>query len=227
MLFDPSRHEPLQERAWDEAAARAAIERIVRDAEARFSPQAYWPLRPGTPTATTPRRCTPLLRRLRGDLGARLPARGGRGDARTRLREWRRTPARSQPGVAGEGHVWPKAPSAFVPLRRHRRPDAGPGAAPGRDDDGPPSRADRRQPRPPGARADVGLAWHHCWRRSSCTGAPARHAGPTCSAARRAALWSQLLWSDEYGCHYWMQDLYGHQSSYLDAVHGFVGHDAV
>ena len=41
---------------------------------------------------------------------------------------------------------------------------------------------------------------------------------------RRTArkLWSQLLWSDEHQCHYWTQDMYGEQSSYLDAAHGFV-----
>jgi hypothetical protein len=32
---------------------------------------------------------------------------------------------------------------------------------------------------------------------------------------------SELLWSEEHGCHYWMQELYGEPSSYLDAVHGF------
>src|SRR5262249_48337355 len=31
---------------WDEARARRAIEHIVGDAEARFSPQSYWPLHP-------------------------------------------------------------------------------------------------------------------------------------------------------------------------------------
>jgi hypothetical protein len=35
-------------------------------------------------------------------------------------------------------------------------------------------------------------------------------------------LWSQLLWSDTHQCHYWTQDMYGEQSSYLDGVHGFV-----
>jgi hypothetical protein len=40
-------------------------------------------------------------------------------------------------------------------------------------------------------------------------------------------LWSQLLWSDEEQCHYWMQNLYGHRSTYLDAVHGFVATAAV
>jgi hypothetical protein len=33
---------------------------------------------------------------------------------------------------------------------------------------------------------------------------------------------SQLLWSDEFACEYWTQDLYGDRSTYLDAVHGFV-----
>jgi len=37
-----------------------------------------------------------------------------------------------------------------------------------------------------------------------------------------AVLWSQLEWSDEESCHYWTQDLYGHRSTYVDAVHGFV-----
>ena len=46
---------------------------------------------------------------------------------------------------------------------------------------------------------------------------------------RRCArtLWSQLLWSPEYACHYWTQDMYGTRSSYIDAVHGFVGNASV
>lgn len=46
MLFDPDRHEPLTHSAWDETSAIAAIERIVRDTEARFSEESYWPLHP-------------------------------------------------------------------------------------------------------------------------------------------------------------------------------------
>ena len=37
-----------------------------------------------------------------------------------------------------------------------------------------------------------------------------------------AKLWSELQWSSEYECHYWTQDLYGDQATFLDAVHGFV-----
>jgi hypothetical protein len=35
-------------------------------------------------------------------------------------------------------------------------------------------------------------------------------------------LHGELEWSDEFACAYWTQDLYGHRSTYLDAVHGFV-----
>jgi len=37
-----------------------------------------------------------------------------------------------------------------------------------------------------------------------------------------SVLWEQLSWSQAEQCHYWTQDLYGRQSTYLDAVHGFV-----
>ncbi len=43
-----------------------------------------------------------------------------------------------------------------------------------------------------------------------------------CFRASARQLQSRLLWSQEHGCQYWTQDLYGRQSTYLDAVHGFV-----
>ena len=46
MLHDPERHEPCGSTPWDEAAARAAIARIVRGAEAGFVPGCGWPLHP-------------------------------------------------------------------------------------------------------------------------------------------------------------------------------------
>jgi lantibiotic modifying enzyme len=46
MLFDPDRHEPLVQSAWDESSAIAAVARIVRDTQARFSQDGYWPLHP-------------------------------------------------------------------------------------------------------------------------------------------------------------------------------------
>lgn len=46
MLYDPSRHEPLRALPWDASQARAAIERIVLETEARFTEDQYWPLHP-------------------------------------------------------------------------------------------------------------------------------------------------------------------------------------
>src|SRR5436853_1073095 len=46
MLFDPAEHEPLRGGAWDPGAAEAAVERIVRAAEASFTPGHWWPVHP-------------------------------------------------------------------------------------------------------------------------------------------------------------------------------------
>jgi hypothetical protein len=42
MLFDPSHHEPLTERPWDEDRVRAAIATVVADAEAAFDDDDLW-----------------------------------------------------------------------------------------------------------------------------------------------------------------------------------------
>ena len=45
--------------------------------------------------------------------------------------------------------------------------------------------------------------------------------------ASAGRLHSQLEWSPDNRCWYFVQDLYGHRSTYLDAVHGFVATAAV
>ena len=46
MLFDPSRHERVTERRWDELGVRTAIAAIVADAESAFDEGALWPGQP-------------------------------------------------------------------------------------------------------------------------------------------------------------------------------------
>jgi hypothetical protein len=46
MLFEPARHEPLTNVAWNEARAREAIRRIVEDAEESLGEACTWPLHP-------------------------------------------------------------------------------------------------------------------------------------------------------------------------------------
>jgi hypothetical protein len=47
VLFDPASHEPLAERPWSEARARAAIGAIAADTERTFDEQTLWPVHPG------------------------------------------------------------------------------------------------------------------------------------------------------------------------------------
>ncbi len=45
--YDPERHEPLRDIAWNEAQARDRVAEICRDAEAAFDPRTLWPIHPG------------------------------------------------------------------------------------------------------------------------------------------------------------------------------------
>jgi hypothetical protein len=45
-LYDPARHEPLQAPPWDEAAGRAAIQRIADSALAAYEPGLGWHAHP-------------------------------------------------------------------------------------------------------------------------------------------------------------------------------------
>jgi hypothetical protein len=54
MIFDPSRHEPLGDAAWDEPRARDAIAAVCRDAEAAFDAERLWPLHPADEEPGTP-----------------------------------------------------------------------------------------------------------------------------------------------------------------------------
>jgi Lanthionine synthetase C-like protein len=45
-MIDPARHRPLLALAWDPAAARLAIDDIVRDALDDFDPEGFWPAHP-------------------------------------------------------------------------------------------------------------------------------------------------------------------------------------
>ena len=46
MLYDADRHESLRSVSWDEDVVRGAINDIVTDAIARYSPTHLWPLHP-------------------------------------------------------------------------------------------------------------------------------------------------------------------------------------
>jgi hypothetical protein len=222
MLFDPARHEPCTSTAWSEARARAAIEHIVRDTEARYSHEHHWPIHPrdaGPGDDVSGAGFTPLyfgacgviwaLHHLQS-LGAvklersyapfvepLLPLNGA----------W----LGDEYAVHRASYLMGDTP---ILMLSH-------GLAPS------PATADRLA-----ALIDSNIDNPT---RELMWGSPGtllaalflhRLTGETrwADLFRRTAakLWSQLLWSEEHQCHHWTQDMYGTQSTYLDAVHGFV-----
>ena len=223
MLWDPERHEALQGRAWDEAAVQAEIERIVADAEIRYSPTRWWPshpldLEPGDDAqALNPSlyygACGAMwaLHHLK-DLGAVELSRSYHTqiDALLQTSEtWLGSQAQAERASMMMG---------ATPIRLW----------------------DHVQGAPDRANAEAlqalirGNIDHPA--RELMWGSPGtllaalflhQRTGESVWAdlfrETAARLWSQLEWSDEFACHYWSQELYRRRTSYLDAVHGFVG----
>ena len=61
MLFLPERHEPLTAEPWDAAKARAALTRIVAEANAAFTPGGLWPIHPQDVSPERPPDCMKML----------------------------------------------------------------------------------------------------------------------------------------------------------------------
>jgi hypothetical protein len=221
MLYDPTRHEPLQPIAWDEGRVRRAITHIVDDTERHYSHDRYWPIHPrdaepgDDPTlpATTLYwgACGVIwaLHHLQ-DVGAVQLSRSY-ADALDQLLVRNRAWLDPSVGRGVASYLMGDTPIAL--LAQGLRP----------------SEANAEHL----ASLIAGNLDHPA--RELMWGAPGtllaalflhEHTGETRWAElfRQTAgrLWSQLDWSDEQDCAYWTQDLYGHRSTYLDAVHGFV-----
>ena len=222
MLYELARHEPLRTVAWDSDVARATIQAIVDETERQFDPVLGWPAHPrdrAEARATDPG-LTPLYHGACGVVWALhyLQAQGGaslKADyiayldaARSRNQEWL-------------GEVRDAAAASYLmgdtPFLMQQWANA----------------ADRSVLNDQLAHLIAGNREHP--HRELMWGAPGtllaayflyQHSGDPRWAKlyvqTAATLWSQLLWSDEFQCHYWTQDMYGRQSTYLDGVHGFV-----
>ncbi len=221
MLYDPARHEALQSLAWDEPRVRATIERIVSDTEAHYSPDRYWPVHPRDVeagedptqvlTSLYDGACGVIwaLRHLQ-TIGAATLSRRYIDDLEAlRLRNRARLACSGSTDVAS----YLMGDTPIVMMAHAQEPTT--------------ARSDELA-------ALIAGNIDHPSREMMC-GAPgtllaALFLHERCGDARWAALfrdsadklWSQLEWSDEFGCAYWTQNLYGQRSTYLDAVHGFV-----
>ncbi len=217
MLFSPDRHEPPATVPWDEGRARAVIERIVRDTEAAFSPTTWWPTHPND--ARDP---APEYMLYCGACGVfwALSYLQQQGAARLQRDYAPFVEALLAPNRVAMGHTdgtpfgaYLMGDTSIEMLQHWNQPSA--------------RTADEI------ARLVEATIDHPT--RELMWGAPgtllaALFMHRRCGEARWAELfqttarklWSELAWSQEFGCHYWTQDMYGEQSDYLDAVHGFV-----
>jgi len=220
MLFNPARHEPLTELDWDPQRAKATIDWIVRDADATGGADSIWPvhakdLEPGDdpeqPSTTLYYGSAGVLWALRY-----LRAAGATGSAVRQpdvgsLRERHRAALLAQ-GSSDFGSYL----CGTLPIEMMLWEDSGDAAI-----------ADRI------AVLIDGNLDHPA--RELMWGAPGsmlaaallheRGGDPRWADAYRriaARLGEQLQWSDAHDCHYWTQALYGNESTYIDAVHGFV-----
>jgi lanthionine synthetase-like protein len=218
LLYDRARHEPLQPIEWNESRARTAIERIVADAEARFSPEHYWPPHPQDSDTDTP--LTPLyfggigmiwaLHYLR-DVGAASLAK----DCLSSLQPLATDNQRwlgDEYGDSRGAYLMGDTPHLMMTYLRE------------------PQDAEARERLAQLIAANIDhpsreLMWGAPGTMLAALFLYERTRDERWAEAFRANarhLWSQLQWSEDHGCHYWTQDMYGTTSTYLDAVHGFV-----
>ena len=226
MLFDPARHEPCRVRAWDEARARAVIDRIVAETEAAFVPGRGWPLHPrdadGEPTDTTP---LPSL--YYGAAGVMWALHHLQDVGATRLE---RSYAPYLDDLVGQDAAWLATGGISNPASYLMGETGIALLAFGLEPTT--ARADRLETLIAGHVDDPTreLMWG-----SPGTMLAARFLHERTGEGRwrdlfarsATALGTCLEWSDAHGCLYWTQELYGQLSTYLDAVHGFIATAAV
>jgi hypothetical protein len=221
MIYDVARHQPLLRIEWNPGRVELAIARIVGDAEARFRADHYWPPHPKDTQDDSAEPLTPLyfgalgtiwaLCHLR-DLGAASLVRDYAPylhALQTANRRW----LGNQYDAAKGAYLMGDTPGLMMAYAADTRDthirDQLETLIAGNIDH--PSR-ELMWGAPGTMLAALFLyertrdeRWAHWFRMSA------------------SQLWSQLQWSDEHACHYWTQDLYGSRTTYLDAVHGFVG----
>lgn len=221
MLYDPARHEALQPIAWDANQVRETIKRIIGDTESRFSPSRYWPVHPRDVDGNddSNQLTTPLYYGACGVIwalhylqavGAAQLSRSYVDDLDSLLTQ-NRTWLGSSASRELASYLMGDTPILMLAYGHHPTADL----------------ADRLAALIAGNLDNPAceLMWG-----SPGTLLAALFLHERTGEARWAELfrltasklWTQLQWSPEYNCHYWTQDLYGRQATYLDGVHGFV-----
>lgn len=219
MLYDPARHEPLLSLAWDEDQARDAIAQVVADTEARFSPAAYWPRHPRDADRGQTRPLHPLYFGACGVIWALhyLETSGAcrLGRSYGECVEPLLAPNRQWLHASGDTAFasYMMGDTGILMLSHWLNPAAGTAQLLEENIAGNLDTPTRELMWGAPGTMLAALFMHE-------RTAEARWAELFRASSRK--LWSQLLWSSEFQCHYWTQDMYGQQSKYLGAAHGFV-----
>ena len=219
MLFDPTRHEPLRTAPWSEARARASIERIVRDTEATFSAEKFWPMHPKDADLRETKPAYTLYFGACGVIWALryLQAVGAIDRTRDYAPHLDTVLERNRAWLGSFGKEYASylmGETSILLLKQWFEPDASTGARLEQLIAGNLNHPARELMwGSPGTL--LAALFLHEW-----TG-ETRWADLYRATTRK--LWSQLLWSDKHQCHYWTQDMYRRTSTYIDGVHGFAG----
>jgi hypothetical protein len=209
VLFTPASHEPLTDRAWDEASVLAQIELIVDEALAAVSSDGLWPLHPDDDDGGDAYLPTSLYMGAAGVVWALRALGHDRPDLIRGLHaryladpDW---PGTVEPGyLGGEAGILlvahPHEPGAADLLEQVVLRNTG-------------NETNELLWGAPGTML-AALAMHHA------TGEP-RWADAWRTGADE--LWARWLPSGPPGCHLWTQDLYGKTDELIGAGHGFAG----
>lgn len=221
MLFDPARHEPLQTLEWDETRVRQFIARIASQTEAQMNVDGLWPAHPkDVDPEENP--CAPFTPLYHGACGVAwaLDYLGAVGAVKLQrdplihaasLRALNRTWL--EENDSSFFSAWMMGETPWLMLEYGRAPSE--------------ALADRL--------AQLIADNMDNPTRELMWGSPGTllaasflhertHDERWAELFRQTAsqLASELKWSEQYACHYWTQDLYGRQYTFLDGVHGFV-----
>jgi hypothetical protein len=220
MLYDPARHEPLLDIAWDEAHARAAVARIVEDTEQRFAEHGAWPMHPLDADGDSRE---PVFNLYFGACGViwALHDLAARGMA-SLARDYRDAMERALPlnrawlDAAGSGdHAsYLRGDTPILMLLHWLEP-----------------RSDVLDELQRLIAGNIDTPTRELMWGAPGTMLAALLLHERTGEARFADLFrrtartleSRLLRSPEYDCEYWTQSMYNQHTAYLDAVHGFVG----
>lgn len=214
-LFDPSRHEPLSDAVWSDVCARAALDAIVADTHAAFTPLRFWPIHPLDRSEERPGVLKPLYYGAAGVIWAlrRLDAlpvemrdaalldalrRGLRDDAERLYPSFRHAYLMGEGGIAMLEQLL--LPSAGVErhLRATLQAHLGAGAA--------------------------GVAWGVAGTTLAALHATQMTQRDAFAALFRQgcdALWRQWDEHEDLACRTWTIDLYGRTTRQLGGLHGF------